>query len=132
MSNSEVMAIAQSQDPAHASGVFVPTGWITFVGNLVAAAALLAAAAIAAARKRPALPISPASVALLALMVSLIVGCVFLATKPGGVTGVGVAWAFWVFAVGVVVGIAAAQLLAKLIRPPDPDLMADAMEADQF
>jgi hypothetical protein len=105
---------------------------VTFVSNLLAAAALLAGAGLVAAKKRPTLPIAIASFALLALMVSLIVGCVFLATKPGGVTGVGVAWAFWVFSVAVILGIAAAQLLGKLLRPADPDLLADALTPDQF
>jgi hypothetical protein len=31
-----------------------------------------------------------------------------------------------------VLGIAAAQLLAKVNRPLDPDLMQDAMNADEF
>jgi hypothetical protein len=131
-SNAELIAAIDKDYPGHTSGAFVPCGWITFGANLLAIAGLLGAAGLAAAGRRPTLPMSPASVALLALLATLIVGCVFVATKPGGATGVGVAWGFWVFAVGVVAGIAAAQLLAKLIRPVDPDLLAGAMQPDQY
>lgn len=130
--NGEVVAEIRREFPGQASGAFAPTGWITFASNLVAALALAAAAALAALGKRPALPVAVTTVALLGLLTSLIVGCVFVATKPGGAQGVGVAWAFWVFAVGDVVGVAAAQLLAKLLRPADPDLTAGAMHPDQF
>ena len=78
------------------------------------------------------LPISPATVAILGIMFGMIAGCVFVATKPGGTGGVGVGWSFWAFGIGCVAGIVAAQLLAKQIRPPDPDLLHDAMNPDQF
>ena len=39
---------------------------------------------------------------------------------------------FWAFGIGAVMGIAAAQMLAKINRPIDPDLLADAMNPEQY
>jgi hypothetical protein len=39
---------------------------------------------------------------------------------------------FWVFGAGALAGLAGASLLAKINRPKDPDLMADAMNPDDF
>jgi len=114
------------------SSAFPIAGLASFVVLLVAAAGLVVAAALATANRRPNLPISPTTFALLGIMTGLITGCVFIATKPGGVGAVGVSWSFWAFGVGSVAGIAGAQLLAKQIRPRDPDLLHDAMNADQF
>ena len=114
------------------SMAFPVSGLCTFIVLLLAATGLLVASALAAGGRRPELPISPTTLALLGLMIGLISGCIFVATKPGGVGAVGVAWSFWAFGVGCVAGIAGAQLLAKQIRPPDPDLLHDAMNPDQF
>jgi len=65
------------------------------------------------------------SIALLAIMAGLCTGCLFIAKKPGGQTGydaVGVGPSFWAYAIACVVGIAGAQMLAKYIKPIDPDL----------
>jgi hypothetical protein len=45
---------------------------------------------------------------------------------------VGVGLSFWVFGVGTVMGIAGAQMMAKVNRAPDPDLMAGAMNPDDY
>jgi hypothetical protein len=127
-SNAELIEQLRKAGPEakkQASSAFVPMGWVTFVGILIAALALLACAGLAGARKQLELPVSPASIALLGLMVILITGCVFVATKPGPPGLVGVGLSFWVFGIGCVMGIAAAQMIAKLIRPPDPDLTVD-------
>jgi hypothetical protein len=116
----------------YVSSAFTPMGWATLVELFVAAAGLLGAAGLAIARKKPQLPITPSTVALLAMMLALVTGCVFVATKPGEAGFVGVGASFWVFGVGAVFGIAGAQMLAKINRPVDPDLMADAMDPDQF
>jgi len=34
---------------------------------------------------------------------------------------------FWAFGIGTVLGIVAAQQLARISRPPDPDLLADLL-----
>jgi hypothetical protein len=120
---------ASKQD---ASVAFAPFGWITLVASLLATLGLLGAAGLAASRKKPDLPMTPATLALLGIMVGLITGCVFVATKPGPPGYVGVGLSFWVFGAGCVLGIAGAQLLAKVNRPLDPDLMADTMNADEF
>lgn len=116
----------------YTSGAFSPAGWIAFASCLLAAAGLIAAAALALARKQKELPISPASVALLAIMGAMASGCVFIATKPGPVGMLGVDLGFWAFGAGTVIGILGAQLLAKELRPPDPDLLAGAMTLDDF
>ena len=117
---------------SNTSHAFAPTGWASFVLCLLAAFGLLVAAGLAAARARPELPLAPTTVSLVAIMLGLIAGCVFVATKPlpNGMLGVGLS--FYVFGGGCVIGIAASQLLAKVNRPPDPDLMEDAMNPDQF
>lgn len=121
-----------ADDKDKPSGTFAPMGYASFGLCLLAAFGLLAAAGIALKKARPTVPISPASVALLALMVGLITGCVFIATKPGGPGFVGVSTGFWAFGIGAVAGIASAQMLAKLIRPVDPDLLADSMNPDAY
>lgn len=134
LSNFQIYDIASDSPFAESrvSSAFPVAGIITFIVLLVAAAGLVVSAGIAAAGGRPNLPISPTTFALLGIMIGLISGCVFVATKPGGVGAVGVAWSFWAFGAGAVTGIAAAQLLAKQIRPSDPDLLQDAMNPDQF
>jgi hypothetical protein len=114
------------------SRAFPIAGAVTFTVLLVAAAGLLVAAAIAAVGQRPNLPVFPTTIALLAVMIGLVSGCVFVATKPGAAGSVGVAWSFRAFGIGSVAGLAGAQLLARQIRPADPDLLDDAMNLDQF
>lgn len=111
---------------------FPLAGAVAFGALLVAAIALLAAAAISAADRRPDLPVFPTTIALLGVMIGLLTGCVFVATKPGEAGSVGVAWSFWAFGLGSVTGLAGAQLLARQLRPADPDLLSDAMNPDQF
>jgi hypothetical protein len=134
ISNFQVAEIASNSpfEENRVSAAFPVAGLITFAVLLIAAAGLVIAAGIAAAHRRPNLPISPTTFALLGIMIGLISGCVFVATKPGGVGAVGVAWSFWAFGIGSVAGIAGAQLLATQIRPSDPDLLQDAMNPDQF
>ena len=114
------------------SGAFAPMGWVTLVACLLAALGLFAAAGIAIAGKHPDLPMTPPTLALLAIIVGIITGCVFIATKPGAAGFVGAGLSFWIFGGGCVLGIAAAQMLARVNRPLDPDLMHDAMNADEF
>jgi len=134
ISNFQVAEIASDSpfEENRVSMAFPVAGLLAFIALLVASAGLVIAAGIAAANGRPNLPISPTTFALLGIMIGLISGCVFVATKPGGVGAVGVAWSFWAFGIGAVTGIAGAQLLARQIRPTDPDLLQDAMNPDQF
>jgi hypothetical protein len=134
VSNFQVYKISQvspfTED--RVSAVFPIAGLVGFATLLVAAAGLMVAAGLAAAGRRPDLWISPTTFALLGCMIGLVSGCVFVATKPGAVGAVGVSWSFWAFGIGSVAGIAGAQLLARQIRPRDPDLLHDAMNAEQF
>jgi len=117
-------------DEDHISRGFPVSGAVAFIALMVAAAGLLTTAAIAFAHQRPDLPMSPTTVALVGLLIGLISGCVFVGTKPPG--SLGVSWGFLAFGVGAVTGIAATYLLARQIRPRDPDLLHDAMNLDQF
>ncbi len=126
------LEVAELEAQFQSSAAFVPLGWITLVASGVAALALVIAAALVLARKRVVLPIMPTTLSLLALFVGLICGCVFLATKPGPPGYVGVGYAFIVFGVGVIAGLASSLLLNKLLRPGDPDLLSDAMNPDQY
>lgn len=131
-SNGAFMDAYKEFDPEHVSSVFSPMGWVTFAVCVIAALGLLATAFLAFKKQRPELPMSPASLALLMIMIGLISGCVFVATKPGPVGLVGVAMGFWSFGVGAVLGIAGAQMLAKEIRPVDPDLLEGSMNPEQY
>ncbi len=107
------------------SGAFAPMGWVTFILALLAAAGLAAAAALGALNKPMDLPVAPTTIGLLGVMIGLITGCVFVATKPGPAGMVGVGLSFWIFGIGCVMGIAGAQMMAKVNRPPDPEWTVD-------
>jgi hypothetical protein len=115
------------------SFAFQPAGLITAIACLLAAAGLLLATAMALARWRPTLPITPTTIALVATMIGLVAGCVFVMAAPtlGGL-GLGVGFSFYVFGPGCILGLATCRLLARVNRPPDPDLLEDAMNPDQF
>jgi hypothetical protein len=136
VSTEELNLLVGALDPKnrdrYTSGVFSHAGWMAFGACLLAAAALLVSAGLAFARKQMELTVSPASVALLALMCAMAAGCVFIATKPGPAGMLGVDLGFWAFGAGTVLGILGAQLLAKELRPPDPDLLAGALNPDDF
>ncbi len=119
-------------DREHAAAIFPALGWVTSVLIAIGMLGLAIAAVAAAARKRPHWPISPTTIALLPVMIALVTGFVFLATKPGDATFVGVAIGFWVFGGGEICAVIASLLLTRAIRPPDPDLTADAMNPDEF
>jgi hypothetical protein len=119
------------QAPETPSSWFPRFGIVTFGLGLLAAAALLGAAAIALANKRPELPITPPTVALVALILAIPAACLFAATKPDAVP-LGVSWSFWLFGGGDVLGLLGALLVSRQLRPADPDLLADAMNPDDF
>jgi hypothetical protein len=104
------------------SGMFAPAGVATMALSLLSVIALGFIAFLAWKRKRPPLKITPPAIALLAIMGALIAGCFFIAKKPGGYAAVGVGPSFWAFAIACVIGIAGAQMLAKYVKPIDPDL----------
>jgi hypothetical protein len=114
------------------SASWAPFGIITTIAVLLGALGLLGAGVIGLLKTKPNVPLSPSTVALLGIMISLITGCVFVATKPGPGGFVGIGVTFWIFGVGAVIGIFVATVLAKVNRPVDPDLMDDAMNPDQF
>jgi hypothetical protein len=124
--------IGQVAEQAESTAAFPAFGWITFVACLIGAGALVISVALVLARRTPLWPMAPTTLAFLAVAIALITGCVFCAIKPGEGGVIGVGWGFYVFGLGVIGGLPASQLLARALRPPDPDLMADAMNPDDF
>ncbi len=100
---------------------FATAGQATLGLSLLSAFALVLCAGWLVGRKRTSGPNGPQHLALIALMLLMVAATVFLKTKPGGPTGVGAGPGFYVFGVACVLGIFAAQLASKLIRPLDPE-----------
>ena len=96
---------------------YVVAGMLTFSCLIIASFALAGAIVLEIRGER--MPIAPTTVSLLALMVALVSGCVFVARKPGPYVGVG--YDFYIFGVGAIAGIAASTLLAKLLASRDDD-----------
>jgi hypothetical protein len=104
------------------STMFAPVGVVTMALSLLSVLALGAIAFVAFKRQQLTFKVLPSTIALLSIMTALITGCMFLAKKPGGYNAVGVGPSFWAFAIACVAGIVGAQMLHKMIKPPDPDL----------
>jgi len=133
----EVMIAAQAEatmaaDTLQTSAAFAPLGWITVVSCLVAAVSLVVITLLVIANKRVLWPVMPTTTALLGVAIGLICGCVFVAVKPGAAGFVGVSYGFWLFGGGCVLGLAAATLLNKNIRPLDLDLLEDSMDPENY
>jgi MFS family permease len=97
-------------------------GLITFFASLVAAAGLVVAALLALGGKRPEVAIMPTTVAVLGLLIAIVTGCIFVATKPIEMPSMVVGWTFMTFGGGIVVGLAAVFPLNRQIRPIDEEL----------
>jgi hypothetical protein len=115
------MAELAMQNEKDASRAFATAGQATLGLSLVSALMLLVCAGYLVGNKRTSGPNGPQHLALITLMLAVIGATVFVKTKPGGSTFVGAGPGFYVFAVACVVGIIAAQLASKLIRPVDSD-----------
>ena len=127
-----VAVAALLEKTLHSSAAFPVFGWIAMVACLLGALSLAIGVILIAAKKRIAWPIMPTTTALLSLIVGLVAGPVFVALKPGAPGFVGVSIGFFAFGGGVVIGIGAAIMQNKLMRPHDPDLLEGAMDPDQF
>jgi len=121
-SNSEIVAEVQKAHGS-ASGAFPIFGYITLGLIGLAVLSLLATLPLAFRKQADAqamlekLPIAPTTVALSTISLALITGCVFVATKPGGVGSVGVGWGFWAFGVAVITGMTGAIMIGKQLGP---------------
>jgi hypothetical protein len=120
-SNLKEIAERIGDDGPAVSSLWPVCGLVTILCCIAGGLGLLATAFFGFQNKRVTWPVQPTTVALLGIMLGLITGCVFIATKPGGVGHVGVGWSFWIYGIGSVVGIVGAQMLNKLIKPVDPD-----------
>lgn len=123
-SDVEPIALTKRLPREHLSATFPIAGWVTLGASALAIVALAMSALLGLIGKRPELPVAPPSLALLGLLVAMISGALFIANKPGGLGRVGVDWSFIVFSAAVVIGLVAAQRIAKEIRPVDPELEA--------
>ena len=96
-------------------GTYAYAGIATLFFAVIAAGALGAAGGLAFKDKFIRTPIALTTVALLALCLSLICGCVFLGATPTDRFGFGggVSWPFFIYGIGIVAGLAGAQMLAK-------------------
>jgi len=115
----------------HVSGAFTAAGWVTSIALWIAAAALALSAGLALARRFVYRPIAPTSLALLAVAVALIAGCVFVATAPGRPV-FGIAYGFFVFGGAVIGGLVSSILLGRM-RPHEPEWDApEAFDEDKW
>jgi hypothetical protein len=127
-SNSELMTELTMQNQKDGSMAFPTAGQATLGLSLFSALMLLLCAGYLVAGKRTSGPNGPQHLALVALMLALVAATVFIKTKPGGstaATGVGAGPGFYVFVIACVLGIVAAQLASKLIKPVEPDPLLD-------
>ena len=105
MSNFEVAKMARS------SKAFAYCGIATLVLSVVGGLALAAAGGLAFKDRFIRKPMALTTIALLALCLSLITACIFVGAKPSG--PLSISWPFFMYALGVVLAIAGAQMLAK-------------------
>jgi hypothetical protein len=99
-------------------------GLIAFIGCLIAAAGLVVAAVLGMMGRRIDWPVMPTTLGVLGLIVAMVAGCIFVATKPEGMEELGVGWSFGVFGGGVILGLASVFPLNRQIRPIDEELGA--------
>lgn len=136
-SSPDLMVGAQAEatmvaDMLQTSSAFTVFGWVTAVSSAITVLSLVCIAGLVLANKRVLVPIMPTTTALLGVIIGLVSGCLFVAAKPGSSGFVGVSYGFWVFGAGCVLGLAAATLLNKHIRPLDLDLLEDAMDPENY
>lgn len=103
---------------------FAVVGMLAFITALLGAVGLLVGAVLALMRRRVAMPIMPTTIAVLGLALSIINGCIFVATKPAILELMVVGWSFMVFGGAAVLGLAAVFPLNRQIRPIDEELGA--------
>jgi hypothetical protein len=122
--NKSLAPQAQRELPRKPWGGFPVVGMIALVSCLIAAGGLVAGSLLAMANQRPDWPIMPTTLAVLGLLLAIVNGCVFVATKPAGTAldHMGVGWTFFVFGAGIVMGLAAVFPLNRQIRPIDEEL----------
>jgi hypothetical protein len=115
--NAEVFAEDARSGGRLMSAAFVAFGLITFAACVAAALLLLVAASLVVARKRVITFLMPTTASLIALLVALVSGGLFLAVRPGPPGYVGLGLGTIVFGVGAVTGIASSVVLGRLLRP---------------
>ena len=107
---------------------FAYFGLATLIMSIIGAVALGAAGILGLKQTFIREPIAITTVALIGLCLALVLGCIFVAVKPGDSEFgrlLGVSWPFFIFGIGIVGGIAGAQMLGKAYGPPEYDPYAD-------
>ncbi|HEX5057935.1 MAG TPA: hypothetical protein VFV99_01190 [Kofleriaceae bacterium] len=100
---------------------FPVVGIIALVAALLAAAGLVCGGLLALANKRMEMVVMPTTIAVLGLAISIINGCLFVATKPD-IGSMSVGWTFGAWGAGAVLGLAAVFPLNRAIRPIDEEI----------
>jgi hypothetical protein len=123
MSNSAVIDKIKAEHEASANSGFPIVGYATFGIIAISLLGLVGSAVLAFRKQADAeamlkkFPVSPTKIALAGLSLALIVGCIFVALKPGGVGAVGVGWGFWAFGAAEIVGLLGVIMIAKQLAP---------------
>ena len=105
-----------------ASAAWGYSGTIAWWAALIASIGLALAVGMVASRRYFRIPLlSPTTIALVGGSISLIGGCVYVATKPEGVGVTRIGWTFWVFAVGVVTAVVSSFLLSRQLGLLEPE-----------
>ncbi|MBP8807292.1 MAG: hypothetical protein KBG48_28330 [Kofleriaceae bacterium] len=116
------------REPKKPGTLFPIFGLLTLIVGVVAVGALIASGALALKGRFITRPVALTSVAMIATGLTLVIGCVFLATKPDGEGfRLGVSWPFFLFGATVVGAIVGVQMAAKAFAPPEYDPYADPM-----
>lgn len=120
--------VSDFRPPKKPSTIFPWIGLATLILGVVAVGALVGAGVMALLGKFVTRPIALTSLAMVATGLALVVGCVFLATKPDFERlRLGVSWPFFLFGAGVVTAIAGVQMTSRAFAPPEYDPYADPM-----
>lgn len=100
------------REAKESTGAFAAAAIATLILAVASGLALAAAAVLAFKDRFVRRPIALTSLALMLLLLSLVAACIFIGAKPEGLP-LGVSWPFFIYALGVVLGIAGAQMLSK-------------------
>lgn len=119
-SHSNFEVAKQMREAKAGQGTFAYAALATLILTVAAGAAIGAAGGLAFKDRFVRKPVALTTVAMLALFLSLVAACVFIGSKPTELP-LSVSWPFFLYAVGVVLGIAGAQMLSKAFSAPaDP------------
>ena len=109
MSNFEVARMMRKAKEGQ--GAFAYAGLATLILSVVGGLSLAAAGGLAFKDRFIRKPVALTTIGLITLCLALVTACVFVGAKPPG--PLSISWPFFIYAVGVVLAIAGAQMLSK-------------------